>query len=81
MTKDQQQRLERLEARKAAGKPLTRTEKFALMNLSRLRDTQQLLDQMENRQRDPRCICNAGDRHYGNCPLATPENRITGPGE
>lgn len=27
------------------------------------------------------CICNAGDRHYCNCPLATPQNRIVGPGE
>lgn len=28
-----------------------------------------------------KCICNAGERHYCNCPLATPQNRIVGPGE
>lgn len=47
LSKEDRQRLEKLEARARAGKPLTRTKRFALSNLARLREQQKLVDRMK----------------------------------
>lgn len=49
MSQTDRQRLAKLEARVQAGKPLTRTERFELMNLTRLHEQQKFVDAIADR--------------------------------